>query len=448
MKTKVFILFTLIGVVTNSCKDHLPDPAPVVAAFENKAWNAIGGSSSGEAIAVDALGNVYVVGDYKFSVAFDQVSLDSGVERMPFLAKYNPLGKIMWVEQIGISGAASGLALDNNGNVYVTGFFGKAADYDRSLVNGKGRVILIKYDQNGKLVWLNAVGTEEKEQGIAGRGIAIDRDGNIALTGYFSGTAAFGKDVFKSLMKGPQSESSSDGFITKISSDGSFQWAKQVGGNDDDQGYHVAIDPEGNVVASGIFTDKASFEGTTLTGESKKYYGNNYLVKYNGKGDLKWVTKEFGGPLVTDVNGNIFTTTLTETGFDIVKLSKGGNVEWRKEGSRSGFSSLAASSDGNIYLTSNFTSQTTIEGQTFKSEGLSDILLVKYSTNGNFQWARRDGGKVDEIPFAITLGNNGNIYLTGTLAGELKPTKKVSITLADTPLESEGSNMFVTRYKE
>ena len=451
MKTKVLILFVLISAFITSCKDHdLDDPGPITTTLENKAWIATGGSSTGDAIAVDATGNVYVVGSYRFGVNFDQISLYNENYNNPYLAKYNDSGKIVWVKQISKSGYSNAISLDKDGNVYVAGNFGTAADLANPLVFGRGSVILIKYDPIGNVLWANAAGTEDKNQIINGRGIAVDRDGNVVMTGYFKDKVSFGKDIFISTLAESQSETSYDGFIVKIKGDGSYQWSKQIGGNDDDQGFRIATDNEGNVLATGIFTNKIKFGEITLSGESKKHYGDNYLVKYNGKGELMWVSRDFGGSVGTDENGNVYTASPNENGSKLTKLNKEGKVEWIKSLPIS-YSVLAVSPSGNVYIASTFTSQISIEGQDLKSEGsngFQDILLLKYSAEGKLQWAKRDGGKIAEIPNAITISNNGNIYLTGFLSGTLKPTSKVLITLADTPLESEGTNMFVARYKE
>ena len=72
-----------------------------------------GEDDRGYGVAIDARGNVYVAGDTDFY---------SGGDEGAFLVKYTSEGELLWKKTWGDEGeGGSGIALDAQGNVYVTG---------------------------------------------------------------------------------------------------------------------------------------------------------------------------------------------------------------------------------------------------------------------------------------------------------------------------------------
>jgi hypothetical protein len=99
------------------------------------------GGDSGEAIAVDATGNVYVAGyffhtvDFNPSITVTNKTSKGGYDI--FICKYSPAGNLIWAHSIGGSNhdAASYIQLDSEGNIYVTGYFNGQVD----VRSGSGR---------------------------------------------------------------------------------------------------------------------------------------------------------------------------------------------------------------------------------------------------------------------------------------------------------------------
>ena len=89
-----------------------------------------------------------------------------------------------------------GIVVDSDGNVYVTGLFrGTDVDFDPlggvhtpssklTASNDKSDVFLAKYDSDGVYQWASNFGGDEDD---VGRGIAVDSDGNVYITGRFRG---------------------------------------------------------------------------------------------------------------------------------------------------------------------------------------------------------------------------------------------------------------------
>ena len=99
-----------------------------------------------------------------------------------------------------------GIAVDQDGNAYVTGYFsGSSISFGSITLSnaGKANVFVAKYDQDGNVLWAKGVGGPSYD---FGGGIAVDKEGNANVTGNFSSSSisfgsttlstAGGADVF------------------------------------------------------------------------------------------------------------------------------------------------------------------------------------------------------------------------------------------------------------
>jgi hypothetical protein len=120
-------------------------------------------SDSAVAVAVDESGHVYVTGSSWIS----QTDCDY------LTIKYSPNGNMSWLRRY--DGPASGrdhaadLALDNIGNIYVTGV--SSRDY-----------ATVKYDSSGNEVWVRRYNGPDDGPDVASA-IAVDDYGNVYVTG-------------------------------------------------------------------------------------------------------------------------------------------------------------------------------------------------------------------------------------------------------------------------
>src|SRR5205814_1587853 len=94
-----------------------------------------------------------------------------------------------------------------------------------------------------------------------GRQVALDESGNCYWTG------SFGRDPGGHITLGQTtlfSVGGQDIFVVKYDSAGTFEWARQAGGNDWDNGYGIAVDSAGNCYVAGDFVNSATFGTVTL----------------------------------------------------------------------------------------------------------------------------------------------------------------------------------------
>jgi hypothetical protein len=98
-----------------------------------------------------------------------------------------------WAKQAGGTSDdySYGIALDSNGNSYVTGYFQGSASFGSTTLSSSGGddIFIAKLDSNGNWLWARRAGGSRAEYG---REIAVDNNGDSYVTGSFYGSAIFG----------------------------------------------------------------------------------------------------------------------------------------------------------------------------------------------------------------------------------------------------------------
>src|SRR5690606_20436412 len=114
------------------------------------------------------------------------------------------------------------------------------------------------------------------------------------------------------------------------------------------------------------------------------------------------------------------TTTVPNMGGSDVfvsKLSSAGNVEWVKSiggASSEGPVDIALDAGSNIYVLAYYIGSLSFAGSTLTSAGMQDVLLTKFSSNGNPVWAKSGGGEGADLPASMAVDKNGVIHTLGT----------------------------------
>jgi len=153
-------------------------------------------SDRGLAVSADANGNLIVCGFYKGSIDFGNGVTLNAIDNSQdaFVAKYNVSGQAVWARGGGSGGnsdRANGVATDALGNIYLTGQFSGEAIFDGTTITSEGNtsdIYTAKYDGAGNLLWIK-IGTGEGAN--SGQGIAASASGEVYVTGTFSDTIAF-----------------------------------------------------------------------------------------------------------------------------------------------------------------------------------------------------------------------------------------------------------------
>lgn len=304
----------------------------------------------------------------------------------------------------------SGIAIDRFGNVYVTG---------TSVNSPFGNDFLTaKYDVSGKLLWAAPYNGEGNGDDYAAA-ISVDAAGNV----YVIGTSTL-----------PQGLGSA--ITIKYDSGGVKQWAVHFGAvNSISPSAAMAVESTGNV-----YVAAASEQGRDYT-----------TIKYNANGVVQW-RAQYDGPnadqsaiagLALDHAGNILVTGYmegvgTEQDYTTVKYNASGVQQWvaRYNGPKNNYDytiALAIDEANNLYVT----------GTTYGADTGSDYATVKYNPAGQEQWVARYNKErnSNDSPVAMTMDAAGNIYVTGS--SEVAETYYDYVTIK---YNRDGVREWVARY--
>jgi len=339
------------------------------------------------AVAVDENG-VYVTGYIRYGIVEDSSNYCT--------IKYDKTtGDTLWVRKY--NGTASqcdepyALAIDANGNVYVTGRSkGTSTGFD---------YLTIKYSSNGDSLWTARYNNYENGWDFA-YALAVDNNGNVYVTGQSYDLTTY-----------------YDCVTIKYDSSGVRKWVRRYSyeGNQSDEGNAVTVDGTGYVYVTG-----RSISSTT----SWDYV----TIKYNSNGDSLW-TRRYNGmanyddspsDVAVDPLGNVYVTGKSGIGsfyyqYATIKYSPLGTREWVRTYLGSGCISanandLAIDIKNNVYVT----------GQSYDSASGTyfDYATIKYNSAGDTLWVRRyDAGSGTDWAEAIAVDSGGNVYVTGAITG-------------------------------
>ncbi len=304
-----------------------------------------------KAMAVDDQGNVYITGYTKGAGEYDDLDY--------FTVKYTPDGRRLWTQRY--DGPGNGrdvpvaIAVDEGGNVFVTGAsMGSGTDYDYAT---------IKYDPDGRVLWVDRFNGPKNGEDSA-RAMVMDSKGNIYVTG-----RSWGGDITQF-----------DYLTIKYSPDGRRLWTRRYNGPGYgwDEARALALDVRGNVYVTG------SADGG-LTGPDYA------TIKYSSKGRLLWVSS-YNSP---------------------------GNYIDKAE-------ALAVDSQGNVY----------VAGESLRTEdwGSYDYVTVKYDAGGRFLWVRRFDGSWNNAVRGIAVDSQDKVC--------------ISVSSATIKYDGDGRRLWMRRYHQ
>ena len=389
------------------------------------------GADAGYAIAVDGAGNSYVTGSFEGNATFATTNLTSQGLSDVFVAKYDSSGSLLWARQAGGTNADAGfgIAVDAQGNCYVTGYFSGNADFSGTNLKTTGAydLFLAKYDRDGTLVWATTTG---KSIALFGSAVAVDATGNCYLTGSFSQNAVFGDTVLTN-------NSSYNAFVAKYDTNGAVLWAQQLGGDTDDQGTGIALDADGKCYVTGYFEGDAWFGNQDLISLGDR---DMFICQFDPAGEVQWIQqagalgKTQGSAIAVDRHGNSLVTgfydsfalfgtnTLFTDGFYdlfLAKYDQQGNLVWAQNTTSSAIygAGLATDADGNGYVIGSFIGPASFGDLTLTNDAVSKIFLAKCDGDGNFLWARQSGGQAECFGYGVAVDSAGTCYLAGSISG-------------------------------
>ncbi len=373
-------------------------------------------------VATDATGNVYVTGRFKGTADFNPDAIITnnltavGSSYDMFVAKYDANGAYIWAFNMGGTqdDDSRGVAVDNNGNVYLVGMFQGNMDFDPSaatfsltVTGGVGYDISIsKYTTAGAFVFAQRIGGTSSDRGF---GIALDGNNDIIITGRSASTnldADPSAAVATFVTNGVE-----DAFVAKYDNNGAYQWATLMGSTGVDEGLNVATDAANNVYAVGRFAISLDADPSANVVALASAGGlDGYLIKYNSAGQYQ------AGFRLGSTSGDEIQSVFVDANSVYITGGFNGTVDF--DPSVSNVASLNPANTSN------------------------DIFVATYDFSLNYLAAFNAGGANSDLGYDIFVQNN-NIHV----CGGFQATADFNPSPATNNLISNGVNdMFIAKY--
>jgi hypothetical protein len=400
-------------------------------------------STTGNSVATDVSGNVYVVG---FTAGGLDGNTLTGTSDF-FVTKYNSSGVKQYTKQMGVAGVSTqGLSVttDASGNVYVVGT--TSGGLDGNTLMGTTDFFLTKYNNSGVKQYTKQLGVVGAA--VTGRDVATDVSGNVFVTGTTTGALDGNTKI--------SSGTFTDFFVTKYDSSGVKQYTQQLGATGTFafvETWAVTTDVSGNVYVTG--TTNGDLDGNTMFSSQ-----DFFLTKYNNSG-VKQFTKTLGTrssgestgqrvvgrDVATDASGNVYVvgwtagrldgnTLIGTRDFFVTKYNSSGVKQYSQQfgvaGALTQGQSVAIDASGNVYV-AGYT-MGGLDGNTLT--GTQDFFVTKYDSSNVKQYTKQLGVATSSTQgLSVKTDVSGNVFVTGTTTGGLDGN-----TLTGT------QDFFVTKY--
>ena len=318
--------------------------------------------------------------------------------------------------------------------------------------------------QDGDWEWLLAAGRGGNDWA---NDMVRDQQENLYITGAFTHTAIFGKDVNGNTITLTSLPNSLERFVAKYNKAGQCLWVKSIckikASNSNRKG-SITIDNLGNLFVGGtIYGDVIDGSDTLLHYQRGVY---SFVSSFSQQdGNLKWIRIAGSGAarndtlaneayctsLAPDNQGGVYSAgyfmeemyidstanqktyvkanTLSYSSF-LLKYNNAGNLQWKRliKGNTAwgaGVASIKTNSKGNVFVTGNVSGNQYIEtdGQggldslitdPYSAQYLiSDVFILKYSPDGIFKEKTRIGGQNRQSPNDLFIDQYDNMFITG-----------------------------------
>ncbi|MEX2483626.1 MAG: HYR domain-containing protein [Brumimicrobium sp.] len=254
------------------------------------------GANYGTSVTSDGAGNAYYCGYFEDEIDLDEagggfVLTTPNANTDMFVSKLDPNGNFLWGRHFSSTGRnrAESITIDDNDNVYVTGYFEGTVDFDpgagtSELTSMTDRdVFILKLNTDGDFLWVKHFGGSSFALGLD---INFSKLDNVLVSGIFAGNFTFdpsGQNIAINAANGI------DGFAFRLNQSGNLMDYIKTESTGNAFNYAMDEDTDGNIYIGGHYTGDLDLGGSfqyTATDANT----DPYIIKYDNTLNPEWVT--------------------------------------------------------------------------------------------------------------------------------------------------------------
>lgn len=339
------------------------------------------GEDVGAQIAAAPNGDLIVAGDFSALASFGGDALVPTGATSAWVARYRSDGSFLWSVMVGDSEFATttGVAVDSNGDVYLTGWFMGSGNFGSGTVSAKTGSFIVKLSgADGSYEWDHTFGASA----VFGNVAALDGN-RVVVCGLFQGGVDFGGGTLTSTRSDMP-----DNFLVVYDHTGAQIWAKALAATNAG-GYYGKV-----VAAGGDILLANTFQGTAMLG---------------------------GSPLIASGTADMFVARYSSSdGHHVWSIAHGGTSE-------SILNQLTSDGD-RVFVGGQFRGTTNLGGAPLTAMGMTDGFAAAYNVD--------DGGPLWSESFGATNASDG---ITSIAAGAGRLTAAIEFDLS--PLVLGGTTL-------
>lgn len=423
------VFATLLLIPTSHAQDSDQSEPQSVTASPTIPFSTYYGGSLHEcqfepcAITTDANGNIYFAGttnstDFPMTHPFTTTVDIPSIFVVKLAANTH---NVLYSTYLG-EGKARGIAVDNNGNAYITGEsasddFPTTPNAIHTSRQGATDAVAAKLSSDGsQLLYSTYLGGTSYDGGFD---IAVDSASNIYITGV---TQSNDFDT----MNAAQATygAGTDAFVTKIAANGSLAYSTYLGGSRDDRGWGIAIDSNSNAYVTGR-SGSDNFPTTAGVVQPTRYSGagsDAIVVKLTANGAFAYSTfyatgsANNGIDIAVDAHGNAHVISTHEGVFKL-------NANATAIAYRTGFisSDIAVNVDGEGGIALDSRGVAYVVG--WRGSGSNkDIVVLAFAPGGQRIYERTLGGSDSDLGYSIAIHEDNNGHIDAYVLGDTEST--------------------------
>lgn len=421
-------------------------------------WAVSTESNEGYYSTTDPSGNVFQIGKFAGDATFQGgVTLSQGgaFYNNWYLAKYNTTGQLVWAKEIfsqrNNDREVIALDADDQGNVYITGYFSDTLRVETSFaVSSGGRdAFLVKLSDTGTLLWIKTGGGAGDDQFNS----LVCEGSNVYLVGSYMPDATFETTT----LSGLTSNLSRDAMLVSYSSTGTLNFAKGFGGIANELADAVTF-YNNKIYFSGYFHSQvATFQTINLAWSGSGGQSDVFMACADLNGTIQWA-KGYNSQTTNQMfrkqnsiaantsglylsgqfekqinfgNGALTTSSAAQSGF-LAKFDHTGTIDWATAflGNKYVSTKKLIATPTKIYLAGNFTDTLKLQGQNYIGKfsgfavGEANGFITSWNSDGTMEWIKtilpyQESGLTGSFGISDLSVYNDYLYMSGYFSNSI-----------------------------